>query len=170
MAVNLDSVQSLGYILPEVILVAAIVAIFVLDLVVRDKERLGELALVGTALSALAVARLGNTPAGWLFSRMVVQDPFSVFFKIIFALAAMSAVWMSLGSKEISGKNQGEYYGLLLSSTLGMFFMSSSSNLLMAFLSLEFVSLTSYVLTGFLRHDRRSGEAALKYLIFGGVA
>ena len=48
--------------------------------------------------------------------------------------------------------------------------MASAANLLMAYLSLEFVSLTSYVLTGFLRHNRRSGEAALKYLIYGGVA
>src|SRR5262249_26862568 len=48
--------------------------------------------------------------------------------------------------------------------------MASAGNLLMAYLSLEFVSLTSYVLTGFLRHNRRSGEAALKYLIYGGVA
>src|SRR5574337_604988 len=51
-----------------------------------------------------------------------------------------------------------------------MFFMASSSNLLMAYLSLELVSLTSYVLTGFLPHSRRSSEAALKYLIYGGVA
>jgi NADH-quinone oxidoreductase subunit N len=48
--------------------------------------------------------------------------------------------------------------------------MASSSNLLMAYLSLEMVSLTSYVLTGFLPHNRRSSEAALKYLIYGGVA
>ena len=40
----------------------------------------------------------------------------------------------------------------------------------MAYLALEFVSLTSYALTGYLRHNRRSGEAALKYLIYGGVA
>ena len=51
-----------------------------------------------------------------------------------------------------------------------MFFMASSSNLLTAYLSLELVSLTSYVLTGFLPHNRRSSEAALKYLIYGGVA
>jgi NADH-quinone oxidoreductase subunit N len=101
---------------------------------------------------------------------MIVQDQFAVFFKVLLALAALSAVWMSLGSKEIAGRNQGEYYALLLSSTLGMYFMSAAANLLMAYLSLEFVSLTSYVLTGYLRHDRRSGEAALKYLIYGGVA
>jgi NADH-quinone oxidoreductase subunit N len=57
-----------------------------------------------------------------------------------------------------------------VSSGLGMLLMASAGNLLMAYLALEFVSLTSYVLTGFLRHNRRSGEAALKYLIYGGVA
>jgi NADH-quinone oxidoreductase subunit N len=101
---------------------------------------------------------------------MVVTDPFALFFKILFALAALAAVWMSIGSKEIAATSQGEYYGLVLSSTLGMYFMASASNLVMAYLSLEFVSLTSYVLSGYLRHDRRSGEAALKYLIYGGVA
>jgi len=167
---NLGNLPSLGYILPELILVVTILAVFIADLVVREKERLGELALAGAALSLLAVARLASTPGGWLFSKMIVQDPFGVFFKVIFALAAMAAIWMSLDSKEITGPNQGEYYGLLLSSTLGMYFMASSANLLMAYLSLEFVSLTSYALTGYLRHDRRSGEAALKYLIYGGVA
>ena len=77
---------------------------------------------------------------------------------------------MSIGSKEIDRVHQGEYYTLLLTCTLGMFFMASSSNLLMAYLSLEMVSLGSYVLTGFLPHSRRSSEAALKYLIYGGVA
>src|SRR5208283_2894006 len=64
----------------------------------------------------------------------------------------------------------GEYYAILLASTLAMFLMAESANLLMAYLALEFVSLTSYILTGFLRHNRRSLEAALKYLIYGGVA
>src|SRR5574341_1312892 len=76
----------------------------------------------------------------------------------------------ALGSREVQQIHQGEYYTILLTSALGMFFMASSSNLLMAYLSLELVSLTSYVLTGFLPHNRRSSEAALKYLIYGGVA
>src|SRR3989442_3549868 len=66
--------------------------------------------------------------------------------------------------------NEGESFMLLLSSGLAMFLMAAAGNLLMAYLSLEFASLTSYVLTGFLRHNRRSAEAALKYLIYGGVA
>src|SRR6185295_4273468 len=95
---------------------------------------------------------------------------FSLFFKVVALSATILCILMSLGSNEIRQVYQGEYYALLLTCALGMFFMASSSNLLMAYLSLELVSLTSYVLTGFLPHNRRSSEAALKYLIYGGVA
>lgn len=178
---NLGSVESLAYIYPEVILVLSILAIFLADLFVREKEQLGYLALVGATLALVftsgisvfgyrLIGGLQGWGEGWLFHRMIVIDNFAVFFKVILSLSALGAIWMSLGSSEIKGPNQGEYYGILLGSTLGMFFMASAANLLTAYLALEFVSLTSYVLTGYLRHNRRSGEAALKYLIYGGVA
>src|SRR5256885_1198100 len=119
---SLGNLESLRYILPELLLVATILVVFIADLVVREKERLGEIALAGAALSLLAATRSAGGPSCWLFSKMMVQDPFAIFFKVLFALSAMAAVWMSLGSKEIKGANQGEYYGLLISSTLGMYF------------------------------------------------
>jgi NADH-quinone oxidoreductase subunit N len=179
---SLGSVESLAYLYPEGILSLTIVAIFLFDLLVEDKEQLGNLALIGVTLALVftsglsffdwrPIAGLGCGSGGcWLFHRMMVVDNFAVFFKVLLALSAVGAVWMSLGSNEVRGPNQGEYYGILLGSTLGMFFMASAVNLLMAYMALEFVSLTSYVLTGYLRHNRRSGEAALKYLIYGGVA
>ena len=105
-----------------------------------------------------------------LFHRMIVLDNFSIFFKVFSLAATILCILMSMGSREIDRVHEGEYYALLLTCTLGMFFMASSSNLLMAYLSLEMVSLGSYVLTGFLPQSRRSSEAALKYLIYGGVA
>ncbi len=167
---DLGNFDSLGYILPELILVGTIITVLLADLFVDDKDRLGEIALAGTALALFGLAMVNGNQPGWLFSRMIVHDPFAVFFKMVFGLSALAAIWMSLGSVEVRGMNRGEYYGLLLSSVLGTFFMASAANLLMAYLSLEFVSITSYVLTGYLRHNRRSGEAALKYLIYGGVA
>ena len=166
----MSTVESLSYILPELVLTATIVALLLADLLVREKERLGEVALVGVAISLVAIARLSHVENTYLFSRMIVHDQFAVFFKVVFALATLATVWMSLGSKEVQRTSQGEYYAILLASALGMYFMAASSNLLMAYLSLEFVSQTSYVLTGSLRHNRRSGEASLKYLIYGGVA
>jgi NADH-quinone oxidoreductase subunit N len=78
---------------------------------------------------------------GWLYSRMVVVDDFAVFFKLIFALAAFATIWMSLGSTEVQDADEGEYYGLVLASTVGLYYMASAANLLMAYLSTVFVAL-----------------------------
>jgi NADH-quinone oxidoreductase subunit N len=173
--------ESFGHFGPELALVAGFLAAIVADLVARPgaepwiRGRIATTWAVRIALGAsvlalvLAVRQFGAAP-GWLFSRNLVLDDFAVFFRVVLGLATVAAVWMSIGSREVRGPNEGEYYVLLLASALGMFLMASAANLLMAYLSLEFVSLTSYSLTGYLRHDRRSGEAALKYLIFGGVA
>jgi NADH-quinone oxidoreductase subunit N len=156
--------------LPEIILSGTILLLIILDLIARSGRGVALIALVGCAASLIATLDLYSAQPGWLFHRMMVLDNFSLFFKVIALAATILCIWMSLGSNEIKQVHEGEYYTLLLTCTLGMFFMASSSNLLMAYLSLELVSLTSYVLTGFLPHNRRSSEAALKYLIYGGVA
>jgi NADH-quinone oxidoreductase subunit N len=162
---------------PELALTAAVLGVILVDLLTtgRAGRRAGTgpalLALAGAGAALLAAFGLRRAAAGWLFDGMIVVDGFAIFFKVLLGLALVAVIWMSLESREVRGQaNEGEYYALLLSSALGMFLMASAATLLMAYLSLEFVSLTSYVLTGFLRHNRRSGEAALKYLIYGGVA
>src|SRR5215470_11636458 len=144
--------------------------VVIIDLASHDKSWLGEIVLVSTASTLLLIGIEPMNGGAWLFSRMLVYDSFAFFFRALIALAALVAVWMSIGSEEVHNCEQGEYYAVLLASTLGMFLMAESANLLMAYLALEFVSLTSYVLTGILKHNRRSQEAALKYLIYGGVA
>src|SRR3989442_9095375 len=182
----MGTTASLAYFLPELALSVAILTAIFVDLALtgragqRASEWPGNLALAGAGVAL--VLTLGLRPLGvrgllddptpaWLFNRMIVLDAFSVFFKALLGLALLAAVWMSLSSREIRGQpNEGEYYALLLSSGLAMFLMASAGTLLMAYLSLEFASLTSYVLTGFLRHNRPSRGAALKYLLYGGVA
>jgi NADH-quinone oxidoreductase subunit N len=182
----MGTTESLAFFLPELALCGAILAVVLVDLAVGSARRgdvgewPGSVALLGAGaaivltlgLPSLGLRGLIDAPVRtWLFGRMLVVDEFSIFFKVLLGLALLAVVWMSLGSREVRGRpNEGEYYTLLLSSGLGLLLMAAAANLLMAYLALEFVSLTSYVLTGFLRHDRRSGEAALKYLIYGGVA
>jgi len=179
----MGSIESLRWFGPELVLSAALLLVIAVDLVRgRDAgEWPGTVAFVGAAAALVTTlwlpgvlgggALLGAVPQHWLFGRMLILDAFSVFFKLLLGLSLLAAVWMSLRSPEVRGRpNEGEYHTLLLGSGLGMFLMASAANLLMAYLSLEFVSLTSYVLTGHLRHNRRSGEAAIKYLIYGGVA
>jgi NADH-quinone oxidoreductase subunit N len=167
---DLKNLASLSYFWPELILFGTILSISMLDLLVRNGRVLASVAILGCAASLLATIDLYSAQPGWLFYRMIVLDNFALFFKVVALAAIILTIWMSLGSKEIDQVHQGEYYTLLLTCGLGMMFMASSSNLLTAYLSLEMVSLTSYVLTGFLPHSRRSSEAALKYLIYGGVA
>jgi NADH-quinone oxidoreductase subunit N len=167
---DLKNLESLSYFWPELILFGTILLISMVDLLTRNGRALAGLAVLGCVAALIAAFDLYSAQPGLLFYRMIVLDNFALFFKV-FALAALIlTIWMSLGSKEIDQVHQGEYYTLLLTCGLGIVLMASASNLLTAYLSLELVSLTSYVLTGFLPHSRRSSEAALKYLIYGGVA
>jgi len=167
---DLKNIASLSFFLPEIVLSATILLLIVLDLLARSKDVLGPIAAIGCVVALIVTFDLYSAQPGLLFHRMIVLDGFSLFFKIFALVATILTIWMSLGNNEIKQVHQGEFYTLLLTCALGMFFMASASNLLMAYLSLELVSLTSYVLTGFLPHNRRSSEAALKYLIYGGVA
>jgi len=167
---DLKNIASLSFFLPEIVLSATILLLIVLDLLARSKDVLGPIAALGCVVALIVTFDLYSAQPGLLFHRMIVLDGFSLFFKIFALAATILTIWMSLGNNEIKQVHQGEFYTLLLTCALGMFFMASASNLLMAYLSLELVSLTSYVLTGFLPHNRRSSEAALKYLIYGGVA
>jgi NADH-quinone oxidoreductase subunit N len=167
---DLGNLASLPYFYPELLLTAGVVLLIVIDLILHEKSYIGELSLIITGLALLLLGLEPASSGAWLFNRMLVYDSFAIFFRALIALAGLVAVWMSIGSKEVKSCEPGEYYSVLIASTLGMFLMASSGNLLMAYLALEFVSLTSYVLTGILRRNRRSQEAALKYLIYGGVA
>jgi NADH-quinone oxidoreductase subunit N len=76
-------------------------------------------------------------------------------------------------SRELAEESKthiGEYYALLVAMMIGMFLMTGVSDILMMYIALELVSITSYILAGFLKNVYRSSEAALKYVIFGAAA
>lgn len=167
---ELGNLASLELFHPEIVLAGTVILLTVLDLVVANKRILAYVGLAGCVVAADAAVDLYGAPSALLFHGMVALDNFSLFFKMLTLAALAAAIWMSIGSGEVRQVHLGEYYIVLLTCGLGMFFMASANNLLMAYLGLELVSLTSYILTGMLPHDRRSAEAALKYLIYGGVA
>ena len=172
----LKNIESLPYFTPEILLVVFAAAVIILDLVMKNRESIAVayLSLVGVACVFGAVlfthASLGDNESISLFLGMIRLDRFAIFFKIILLLATTATILFSLRSEELDARLKGEYYALLLAVTLGMFLMASSTNLLMIFISLETVSLTSYILAGFLTHSPRSSEAAFKYITYGAVA
>ncbi len=170
---NAQNLASLAYFGPETVLTVGVLSLFVLDLVwKRHPKRVVPLtAAMAVVLLASAVA-LAISPLQpvALFNRMIVSDGLGTFFKWIFLATAAYTAGIVAHSDEIPSERLGEFYALLLAILLGMDLMAVSSDLLMVYLSLELVSMVSYALAGFRKHDSRSTEAALKYVIYGGVA
>ncbi len=100
----------------------------------------------------------------------VVLDRFSLFFYLVLGLVSMLTILLSMGYLDAAAADQGEYYSLVLFSTLGMMLMAAGGDLIVIFLGLETFSLALYTLAGFWKADLRSNESALKYLLLGAFA
>ena len=168
---TLNNVQSIRYFIPELILVVFAAGVIIFDLIGRQEggRRAALLSLAGLAVTLIAVLLVGAADRS-LFLGMIQLDSFAVFFKVIILITTAVTILFSMGSEELDPRTKAEYYALLLAVTLGMFLMASSTHLLMIYLSIETVSLASYILAGFLTHSPRSSEAAFKYIIYGAVA
>src|SRR5258708_38906949 len=105
---------------PEMVLGAGILALVIIDLAVRDKSRLGAMALIFAALSLVMIGMEPASSGAWLFHRMLVFDSFAIYFRLLIGLAAVVAIWMSIGSEEGRCCDQGEDYAIFLASTLAM--------------------------------------------------
>ncbi|MCI0356454.1 MAG: NADH-quinone oxidoreductase subunit N, partial [Acidobacteria bacterium] len=124
---------------------------------------------LGIGFSGFAVWQLRDTvrPA---FGGMLAADSFFVFFSFVFLLAAAAVILMSVRYLELENEHEGEYYSLILFATVGMMFLASGQDLITLFIGLELMTVCFYLLTGFLRRDRRSTEAAIKYFLLGAFS
>jgi NADH-quinone oxidoreductase subunit N len=165
--------DQLGAIAPEITLTVFALLALVLDLVKkgRDSNMVGYLALAGLAIVAYQLTTSWNdpTPDGPVFG-MVLTDRFASFFKLFTTLSLAAVVLFVLNDKNERKHGIGEYYFLLLGAGIGIFFMVGTNNLLLLMLGLELLSLASYSLAGFHKGERKSAEAAMKYVIFGGLS
>ena len=166
------NVWSLGGFIPELILVGAMLVVILADLIIgKPKPALmATLALLGVALSVAVLVT--NPPHGQvlLFSGMLANDRFAAFFKVIAAAATAFTIVISYRALDVRRDGFAEYVEMALALCLGMFVMASAVNLLSMFLAFEMVSMTSYILTGHLKEDMKSSEAALKYVIYSGAS
>ncbi len=155
---------------PQLTLVVFILFFVIGELVFRRKIVFGWFSVAGyiIALIFLLIGHLYQNRV--LFSYQIVEDKFSFFFTIFFLLAGIVISFFSFDSAEIKRDLGGEYFALIMAAILGMIYMAGAVNFLMLYLSLEMVSLSSYLLSGYTRDDKYSAEAALKYLVFGATA
>jgi NADH-quinone oxidoreductase subunit N len=155
--------------IPELTLAVFAILVILLDLGVRQKAVLGSVSLAGLVIAGgfSVVMWGGSYPA--LFSNMLAVDNFALFFKLLFLAIAFLVILASTDYVDKFARFQGEYYALILLSTLGMMLMAATADLISLYVSLELTSISLYVLVGFLK-DRKSTEASLKYLLLGALA
>ncbi len=164
--------NSLGYFLPELILSVTFLIILVVEIFSNRSSyvALGVITILGLLASMAAAFQLYSMPPAYIFFRMMTVDHFAIFFKFVFGISTVLIVLFTMNSDELKRYNAGEYYCLILATVLGMNLLASSNNLLMIWLALELVSVPSYLLSGFLKDDRLSAEASLKFVIYGSVS
>jgi len=157
---------------PEIIITAFGFLVLLIDVFWSKEEKkgyLGILSLIGIFIAFFyTLPLIGSTKTG--FEGMFSSDGFAIFFKITFLIIAFLTVLISMGYAQREGIAFGEYYALILFSSLGMMLMASGSHLITIFLGLETMSISIYILTGMMRQDQRSVEAAFKYFLLGAFA
>src|SRR5271157_2116094 len=129
-------------------------------------------AFVGVLFAALCVWQIQSTlPRGAIgFYNSLLVDRFAIYFWYLFLAGAAISILMSVHYLDLEDEHHGEYYALLLLSVVGMMCMAAGIDIVLLFSGLELMAISTYVLVGFLRRDRRSNEAALKYLLLGAFS
>ncbi len=132
-------------------------------------------ALIGLGVAAYATRVIqlllpenGDSLRG--FFGAVVIDPFAIYFFYLFLVGAAVAILISIRYLEIERENHGEFYALVLFAVIGMMCMAAGFDLVLIFIGLELMAISTYILVGFLRSNRRSNEASLKYLLLGAFS
>jgi NADH-quinone oxidoreductase subunit N len=163
----------LGRFLPEAALTIALLLVVLVDASGARARNVVNRVLTVAGLDAAVVLSLGQRGyTGETWSGMLVLDPLAVTFKVLLAAAALLVVLLFTfrNSRELHGLGQGEFYALMLAVTLSNFLLATANDLAMLYLALEMVSITSYVMVAYLKGDRMSNEASLKYILFGAAS
>jgi len=175
---------SLGTLLPEVIVTVLALVLLVTDLFLRSKQKqmLTWISLAGYGLALIACVYYMLTINGTSYAfgtpqpgapyagAMVIQDSMGLFFRMLAILTGLLGTLFSANYIEERGMPLGEYYTVLALATLGGMLVGASGDLIMIFLGIELLSISTYIMTGFARNDKRSNEASLKYFLLGVMA
>ncbi len=172
----MDSIQPQEFLLlaPEIFLAVAGMLLLVGGAVKRGNGyRLCALAaLAALAITAVLLVTVQGVPEAQqtILAGMFVLDGYAFFWKMLFLVATALTVVVSERFLTDGGYRPAEFYSLILLAATGMLFMVSGYSLLSIWIALELMALSSYILVGFFKHERRSNEAALKYFVLGALS
>ncbi len=157
-------------ILPEILLVLLAGLVLIIDLIWPPSRhhRMGWITSLGLVI-ILVISVVFSRPdeERLIFGGMLRHDWTAFTFMVLFLFAAAVTCLLSADTAGVWGR--GEYYALLVVSTLGMILMAASADLIMLYLAIETTSIPLYILAGFLKRDQKSTESGIKYFLFGAV-
>jgi len=172
---SLDEVlDSLPYFYPELVICLLFLAVIITDLIFSRKSP--QAVFFVTLAGLLFVIYFTFQQLAWpaskpLFDGMIEPDRVSVYFKLIFCVVSILFVLFIRNNRDLQAhaKGTGDMHMILMGVLLGMNLMAMSANLLMIYLSIEIVSVGSYIMVGYNSANNREAEAAIKYALFGAV-
>ena len=165
--------------LPMILLTLFAMGILLIDLMLPPEWKWTNAvtALVGVGFATTGVWKIQTwyNAQGALMSHTgflgtLLVDRFAIYFFYLFLAGTAVAILMSARYLAIEHENHGEYYALMLFSVVGMMCMAAGNDIVLIFIGLELMAISTYVLVGFLRRDKRSNEAALKYMLLGAFS
>jgi len=167
----MNNLLSISLFWPELVLTATIIIAIIVDIfsVSNRTSKVSNFVIIGL-LATLAAVFLTNHSPTTLFMDSLAFDPFASFIKSVVLVATLLIIIFTRYSNEFKGYHTGEYYALLCIMVFGMFLMASAIDLITVYLSIEVVSLMSFILAGYLKNNPRSNEASLKYVIYGAFS
>ncbi len=168
-----EIVRSLPHFGAEVVLTAALLLVVLVDASgMRGRNGLCRALTLLGLLGALPLGAISGRVPDEIWSGMLVADPLGAFFKVLLVGASLLLVlaFTFRNSSELHGLGQGEFYALLLAVTISNLLLAAANDIAMLYLALEMVSITSYVMVAYIKGDRFSNEASLKYVLFGAVS
>ena len=166
---------NLSLLFPEILAAAFFLLLLVRELLMpaSDKKSTlvpgGLIAFIGALslfLSLITLSGRTGTAMGGVF----ILDPLALFFKTFFSFTVMFILLMSQEFFRAHAGKSGEFFLILFSSLIGLFFLVSSNDFLLLFISLEILTLSGYIMAAYSKQDLFSIESGLKYLILGSLA
>jgi NADH-quinone oxidoreductase subunit N len=170
-----ELLRSLALFKPETALAAGLLLVVIADSIGaawrNAAVRTLTLASLAVALGFAFNLQASGAKAS-LFSGMLVVDPLGAAFKVVLVAAGLLTVlaFTFRNSRELQGLGQGELHALVLALVLSCLLLAAALDIVMLYLALEMVSITSYVMVAYLKGDRMSNEASLKYVLFGAAS
>jgi len=162
------------FILPEAMLGLFGLAILLTDFFLARNQKSWNAftAMLGVGFSAASLYSMYGIASQnrTAFGNSIIIDPFFIFFSALFLASTALVILLSVRYMDVESEQRGEYYALMLFATIGMMFLACGNDLVVLFVGLETMALAFYVLSGFLRRDRRSNEGAMKYVLIGAFS